>query len=219
METAHEHVMPSLGEGLTFEKVWASLMELREFQRETTQQIKAISAETAQQIKAMSAETDRILKENAQQMKATDKRVGEITNRFGDMVEHMVVPNLVAKFQELDFTFTKVSRDTKVTDEQNCVLTEVDAFLENGDKVMVVEIKTKPTINDIKDQVERMKKLRCYADLHHDQRIYLGAMAGVVISDRVKTYALKKGFYVLEPSGETFTITEPQAQGYTPKEW
>jgi hypothetical protein len=64
-----------------------------------------------------------------------------------------------------------------------------------------------------------MKKLRRYADLHHDRRIYLGALAGVVISDSVKTYALKTDFYVLEPSGETFTITEPQAQGYTPKEW
>jgi hypothetical protein len=160
-----------------------------------------------------------MFKETDRQMKATDKRIGEITNRFGDMVEHMVVPNLVAKFQELAFTFTKVSRDMKIIDEHNRVLAEVDAFLENGDKVMVVEIKTKPDMSDIRDQEERMKKLRVYADARKDTRIYLGALAGVVISDQVKTYALKQGFYVLEPSGETFTITEPQAQGYSPREW
>ena len=84
---------------------------------------------------------------------------------------------------------------------------------------MVVEIKTKPDMSDIRDQGERMKKLRTYADARKDTRIYLGALAGVVISDQVKTYALKQGFYVLEPSGETFTITEPQAHGYSPREW
>jgi hypothetical protein len=41
----------------------------------------------------------------------------------------------------------------------------------------------------------------------------------VVFDKSVKNYALKNGFYVLEPSGETFTITEPKAGGYSPREW
>jgi hypothetical protein len=32
----------------------------------------------------------------------------------------------------------------------------------------------------------------------------------------VKKYALNQGFYVIEPSGETFNITPPNGQ---PKEW
>ena len=63
-----------------------------------------------------------------------------------------------------------------------------------------------------------MEKLRKYADLHDDRRKYLGAMAGVVFSESEKIYALKKGFYVIEPSGETFTITEPQGS-YHPHVW
>jgi hypothetical protein len=35
---------------------------------------------------------------------------------------------------------------------------------------------------------------------------------------REKTYALKKGFYVIEASGETFNSIEPQG-GYHPHEW
>jgi hypothetical protein len=54
MGTSYQTLPPPLGEGLTFEKVWASLMELREFQKET-----------AEQIKAMGKETDRRLRENA----------------------------------------------------------------------------------------------------------------------------------------------------------
>ncbi|MDR0388325.1 MAG: hypothetical protein LBH57_09860, partial [Treponema sp.] len=84
--------------------------------------------------------------------------------------------------------------------------------------VMAVEIKTKPSINDINAHIERMEKLRAYADLHDDKRAYLGAIAGVVFNESEKTYALKKGFYVIEPSGDTFTITEP-AGNYHPHEW
>ncbi|MDR3336631.1 MAG: hypothetical protein LBT16_05445, partial [Treponema sp.] len=66
----------NVGEGLTFEKVWAGIQELRELQKET-----------ALQMKESQRETDR-------QMKETDRRVGEMTNRFGEMVEYMIVPNL-----------------------------------------------------------------------------------------------------------------------------
>jgi hypothetical protein len=204
MNISNETAAPPPGEGLTFEKVWASLMELREAQKETAR----IVEETAQQIK-----------ETNKQMKETDKRVGEITNRFGDMVEHMVVPNLVAKFQELRFTFTRVASNVEIVDREHDIITEIDAFLENGDKVMIVETKTKPDIGDIQDHLERMKKLRVYADLHQDTRKYLGAIAGVVVAKNVKNYALKNGLYVLEPSGETFAITEPGSQGYNPHEW
>jgi seryl-tRNA synthetase len=177
---------------------------------ETDRQIK----ETDRQIK----ETDRQMKETARQMKETDKRIGEITGRFGNIVEHMVVPNLEARFRELGFIFTRVSRNIKITGENNHVFAEIDAFLENGDKVMVVETKTKPGTGDINEHIERMEKLRVYAGVQ-DRRKYLGAVAGVVFDDSVKGYALKNGFYVLEPSGETFAITEPKARGYTPREW
>jgi hypothetical protein len=197
METVHETAGPPTGEGLTFEKVWAALMELRESQKETAEQMK---------------ETDR-------RMKETDKRVGELTNRFGDMVESMVVPNLVVKFQELGFAVTKAGPRLKFINQEHRISTEVDAYLEDGDTAIIVEIKTTPTTEDIKDQVKRMKKLRAIADLNGKPQKYRGAVAGVVFSDNIKFYALKTGFYVLEPSGETFTIITPEEKGYTPREW
>ncbi|GHV03869.1 hypothetical protein FACS189485_08040 [Spirochaetia bacterium] len=189
----------AIGEGLTFEKVWAAIMELRESQKET----------------------DRQIQENGRQMresgKRLDKQLGELGNRFGEMVEYMVIPNLLTKFNELGFTFTKAGRN-KITDKEHDIFAEVDAFLENGDKVMVVETKTKPGIDDINDHIERMEKLRKYADLHDDKRKYLGAIAGVVFGGSEKTYALKNGFYVIEPSGDTFNITTPTGT-YYPHEW
>jgi hypothetical protein len=161
---------------------------------------------------------DRQMAEAREAMKETDKRMGFLSNRFGEVVEYMIVPNLVAKFNELGYTFTKAYRDTEIKDREHDLFAEVDVFMENGDSVMVVEIKTKPTIRDITGHIKRMEKLRAYADLHKDTRKYYGAIAGVVMSDSVKTYTLNKGFYAIEPSGETFTITEPTG-AHTPKAW
>jgi chromosome segregation ATPase len=246
----------TIGAGLTFEKVWAALMENREQIKATNEQMKAANEQLKEEREADSRrfkeqmeasdkqfkqfkeerEADsRRFKEQMEasdkqfkqfkeereaterQMKATDKRIGELTNRFGDMVEYMVLPNLVTKFEELGFTFTKANR-TEIKDKEHNIFLEADALLENGDKVMAVEIKTKPSIDDIHDHIERMEKLRQYADLHSDKRVYLGAVAGVVFSNSEKIYALKKGFYVIEPSGDTFNITEPKGN-YHPHEW
>jgi hypothetical protein len=151
-------------------------------------------------------------------MKETDKKVGELTNRFGDMVEHMVVPNLLVKFKALDFTFEVTHKNTEIKDEKNKIFLEVDVFLENGNRVMIVEIKATPATEDVDDHIARMEKLRKYADLHGDSRKYLGAIAGVVTSESVKNYALKAGFFVVVPSGDTFNIIKPEGK-YHIKEW
>jgi hypothetical protein len=171
-----------IGEGLTFEKVWAALMENRE------------------------------------QMKETDKRIGDLAKRFGESVEYLAAPNLVKQFKELGFAFEKTHRNTKITDQEGQIIAEIDALLENGDKAMAVESKVKPSVDDVNDHVKRMEKLREYADRRHDTRKYLGAIAGVVFGNNVKTYALSRGFYVLEPSGDTFVIIEPKGE-YHPHEW
>ena len=58
--------------------------------------------------------------------------------------------------------------------------------------------------------------MRKYADLHGDKRIFLGAVAGIVLIDEVKDYALSKGLYFIEYKGDNFFITPPDGK---PKEW
>jgi len=197
METTQTTSPPS------FDSVWAIIQEVGEKQKENAQGIK--------ELKESQKETDRITRENA-------KLIGKLGNRFGEMVEHMVKPCLVEKFQELGFEFEKALSDTSIKDRKNNIITEIDITLENGDKVMIVEVKSKPTTDDILEHIERMEKVRKYANLHRDNRKYLGAIAGMVMSDSEKIFALKNGFYVIEPSGETFNITAPEGI-YSPREW
>jgi hypothetical protein len=155
-------------------------------------------------------------KETARQMQETDRRLGKLGLRMGEVVEYLVAPNLREKFTEFGLDFTKVNPGSYVNDRVNNISLEIDVLLENGDKAMLVEAKTKPSTEDVKDHIKRLVKMRKYADLHGDKRAFLGAVAGVVVTDNVKKYALKQGFFVIEPSGETFNIIPPIGQ---PKEY
>ena len=210
----------------TFESVWASIQEFREGMQEFRESQKEWQEEHAQGMKELresQKETDRIVKENA-------KQIGTINNRFGEVVEYMVAPNLREKFWEMGLKFNIANPNT-VFSEDKKVLFEVDVLLQNGDKAMLVETKTKLTTEDVKEHIERLEKMRTYADLHGDKRTFLGAVAGIVMTTNVKKYALKQGFYVIEPaggepslasarsaegSGETFNIISPSGK---PKEW
>jgi len=178
---------PTYPRGLDFEQVWAALMENREQQ-----------------------------KENAQQLKEIGKRFGDFTNRFGEVVEYMVAPNLQDKFLEMGLDFQEASTNHKVRDKNKNISFEIDIFLQNGDVAMLVEIKTKLTISDINEHIKRLEKMRAYADLRGDKRNFLGAVAGVIVQSDAREFALNNGFYLIEPSGETFNITSPYNK---PKEW
>jgi hypothetical protein len=196
----------------SFESVWAVLKEnaqgmkeLRESQKETDRIVKEVFQEVGEKQK----ETDRIVKENAVE-------IGKLSKRMGEVVEYMVAPNLREKFNEFGFNFSQSSQRKDVTDKENNISFEIDVFLENYSKAMLAEVKTTPTTEDVKDHIRRLEKMRKFADLHGDKRTFLGAVAGVVITDNVRKYILKQGFFVIEPSGEGFNITPPKGK---PKEW
>ena len=200
--------LPAYPKGLDFEQVWAALMETRERQEKFSKQ----QEETARR----QEETALQMKETDRQIKDFNKRFGDFSNRFGEVVEYMIAPNLCEKFKEFGLIFPKANSGTRVSDYENDIFLEIDVMLENGEKAMLVEIKTKLTTEDVKEHIKRIEKMRTYADLHDDKRTFLGAAAGVVMTPNVKKYVLRQGLYVIEPSGETFNITPPSGK---PKEW
>ena len=191
---AVQTIEPTVHNTPSFETVWALVKEVAESQKETDRQMK---------------ETDR-------QMKEIGKRLGDFTNSFGDIVEYMIAPKLQDKFQEFGMDFQIASKDIKIHDHKNNIKFQIDIFLQNGDFAMLVEIKATLTISDINTHNERLEKMRKFADLHNDKRTFLGAVAGIAISEKVKEYALTQGFYLIEPTGEDFDITPPHDK---PKEW
>ena len=199
METTQTANSPS------FETVWAALRELTASQKETDRMVKEVSASQK--------ESERIMKESKEDFY---RRLGHFTNLFGEVTESMMAPKLCEKFLEFGLSFPRANPNVSVNDKINKIYLEIDIILENGDKAMLIEVKTKLTTERIKNHIERIEKMRKYADLRDDKRTFLGAVAGIVVTDDVRNYALNEGFYLIEPSGESFNITPPNGK---PKEW
>jgi len=189
----------------SFESVWALFQETDRFMKENAEQ----HERDMREIREIQKKTERIVEKNAVEM-------GRLSRRMGEVVEYMVAPNLRDKFNEFGFNFSQSNQNTIVSDKENKISFEIDVFLQNYNKALLVEVKTKPTTEHVQEHIERLEKMRKYADLHGDKRTFLGAVAGAVMSDNVKEYILKQGFFVIEPSGETFNIIPPNNK---PKEW
>ena len=149
-------------ESLNFEKVWAMFQETALRQKETDRQ-----------------------------MKETNKKIGELGNRFGELAEHLVVPGITEKFNELGFEFEQISQNIKIKDSAQKIIAEIDLLLENGDIVIAVEIKAKPDRIDIEDHIKRLELLRSRADKKNDKHRFQGAIAGAIMSDEIRNTAYK----------------------------
>jgi hypothetical protein len=223
--------MTSTTEAVTYEKVWATIQataqQMKETDlrmQETEQQIKATAQlikENKQGIKELKEsmkETDRHMQETDRRMKETDRRIGELGNRFGELAEHLVAPSIKEKFNALYYTFDKCSQNVDIADAQDRYSgAEIDILLENGDVAIAVEVKARALTRDVDRHLERMEVLRRWADRHDDKRKFLGAVAGAIMPDEVRKYALKAGFYVIEQTGDTVAINVPG--DFKPREW
>jgi hypothetical protein len=167
-------------------------------------------------------ETDRKIQETAEQIEKTAKQiektnhdVGSLTSRIGEIVENMIGGDIVKQFQALNIDIHAHSRDKtfgkKGTDESG----QIDVFLENGDIVILISVKTKLTNDDVREHIEQLEKYRC---LGNDKRRILGAAAGGVVADNVVQFAHKQGLYVIVQSGDAVEIV-PTPEGFKAKEW
>jgi hypothetical protein len=147
----------------------------------------------------------------------TDEQIGRLSNKLGDLVEHLVAPNLQAKFNELGFTFSRTYTNAKYFDDEKNLTAEVDVFLENGDCAVAVEVKTELKIDDVKRHVKRMEIIRRHADAKGDTRRFYGAMAAAIADAGARNYAVKTGFYVIVQSGDTMRFDIPD--GFRPRAW
>jgi hypothetical protein len=194
--------------GLSFGVVWKGLQETRKLIEENAKGL----AESREKFDREMAETRRERKESAKEL---DIKMGRISNRLGDIVEHIVSPGVLKKFAEYGYDFTNMGPQTFKKNGQ--FLTQVDLLLANLEYIMVVEIKSKPTIGDVNDHIVRMGILRSFFDAAGDKRKLIGAVAGAVVDESVRPYVLRKGFYMLEQAGADMKISAP-ANGKA-KEW
>jgi hypothetical protein len=172
--------------------------------------------ETIQRIALKQEETAEQMKETDRQMKRTDKKISELGNRIGQIVENMVGGNIVSQFQNYGYNVTVISRNIEFGINGTAPDGEIDVQLDDGDVAILIEVKTKLTVDDVRHHLETMEKYRkCKGD---NQKRYIGAVASTVVDDNVVKFAQKNGMYVIVQSGYAVEILVPP-EGFKAKEW
>jgi myosin heavy subunit len=203
-QEAHKETEKAIRE--TQEAHKKAMRETQEAHKETEKAIR----ETQEAHKKAIQETQEAHKETEKAIRETQRNIGGLNNTMGSLVEHIMTPSLPHKFTQFGFAFNRIS--TVKWAVEGCLYAEIDGLLENGTQAMAVEVKTTLRRKDIDEHLERMKRIRAYADSHGDRREFMGAMAAMVIDNDTKTYALSQGLFVIEPSGEDVKIVKPATQ-------
>ncbi len=207
-----------MGKELNAEAVLASIIELRASIAEQGAELRASIAEQGAELRAsieltnsrvdktnerLDKAIEQLVENNAKlyknNLKLTENnnKVGSLTNKLGGIIESVVMPGIVEKFNEKGFGFDSVSTNVEFFNENKTAnLAEVDGLLENGSFVIAVEAKTEMDISDVNAHIERLNVLRKIPRFK-GKKIY-GAFATAVARKRPVNYALEHGLYVLQ---------------------
>jgi hypothetical protein len=200
--------------GLTFEKVWAALMESRQRMDESQQETQKQMQESNRELKNRMDESWQRIAEN---MLKLQDNLGGLGNSLGRLTETLFTNELWKKFSDIGFPVTGQSSHRKFCDKKQ-VLAEADLFIENGEYVIAVEIKTDLLVSDVNEHLERIEIIRQYFDARGDKRKIVGAVAGGFVSENILKYAQRKGLYVVLQTGDSVVIAAAP-QGFKAREW
>ena len=170
--------------------------------------------ETERLMKESAQETDRKFQKTERLVKQLSQNLGDIGNRLGEFVEHGVAPAVVRLFRQQGIDVHVVYPG--VSAKRNGVALEIDLLIVNDGALVAVECKSKLVEAHIDAHLERLGKLKRVLPIYKDHQV-MGAVAGMVVEEKVAQYALARGLYVLCQNGEQIDLRTPP--GFEPAVW
>ena len=205
----------------TLEDVWRLFAEtdrlIKERSQETERQFQETERrfqETERFMKESRRETDRQFQETYRIVKQVSKNLGELGNRLGEFVEHLVAPAVVRLFRAQGIEVHAVYPG--VSAKRNGEALEIDLLVVNDGALVGVECKSKLTVEQVDAHVARLEKLKRVLPLYKHHRV-MGAVAGMVVTETVAEYAMAQGLYVLCQNGEQVEVRNPAE--FAPAVW
>jgi len=164
-------------------------------------------------------ETDRRMKETDRLMKEVCKKISDLGSRTREIIESMIKGNIVEKFQELGYEVTEYGCEKSFKNNNLGISGDIDMFLDDGEVAIFIEVEDSLETADVRKHIERLEKYRRHTDTKGvNKRRFIGAVAGVDVSDDAIRFAQESGLYVIVQSREAVEIVTPPA-GFQAKEW
>jgi hypothetical protein len=190
----------------TLEDVWTLFREVAESQKEISRILREQSQETDRRFQETDRrfqETDRRFQETDRQIKAVGKQIGELGNRLGEFVEGLVKPSVVRLFQERGIEVHEVHADIAVNRHDEG--TQIDLLVVDDAEAVLVEVKSKLSVADVDEHLERLGKFKRLLPRYADVRA-MGAVAAMVVPEDAARYAYRRGLFVLAQRGDSVVI-------------
>jgi len=177
--------------------------------REETERAMAKSREETERAMAKSREeTERILTAKINDLNETvDKWIGYTGHSIGHIVELVLIPGIKKKMNECGHEFDTLAPRKLYYRKDGNLFTEIDLFLENGEEVMAVEVKTQLSISAVEHHLRRLQLLRKHEAERLNGKTILAAVAGLSIDEDAREMASRLGMYVIEMIEDTKNIT------------
>lgn len=215
-------------ETLNFENVWLMFKETDKKFQETDRQFQEMKElldkrfqETDRQFKETDLkfkETDLKFQETDKQFKATDKKLRKLeelfTSQWGKLIESLVEGDLINLLNKKGIPVGVVA--TRVKHYFNKRQYEFDIIAENGNEIVIVEVKTTLKPDDVKEFEDELKVVKQVLPKYKEDKIY-GAVAFLRDDGGAAAMAEKHGLFVIKATGNSSKIIN--SKEFHPKVW
>ncbi len=213
-------------QAVTFEDVWKMFQEMVREDRERRAELDRKFQETdrrMQETDRQMKETDRRMQETDRQMKETDRlvkevsrQVGNLGSRWGEFVEGIVAPACETLFAKRGIPVHRVSPRVKATSLDGSRRMEIDLMVVNTDSVVLVEVKSRLTAEDVRDHLKRVREFKEFYEGESGAKV-MGAVAGILIDNDVDKFAMNEGLFVIVQSGDSVKLANDES--FVPRIW
>ncbi len=197
---------------ITNEELTQAILELREAQAQTDEQIQETSEQQKKtdkqilELRDAQVQTDEQIKKTSQKVEELTRNINGVNKSIGLEVEEFFYSSLkknptIANIN-FDYMYQNSKRDFKGETQ------EIDILLENGNSVGVVEVKNRVSQKSIEQLDKIMERFDYFHPLYRDYRV-VGAIAGKIFPKHLQTQALKKGYSVLTQQGDHIEQINP----------
>ena len=180
---------------MTDDELKALVASLAVAQKETGEEIKALAVAqkaTDEQMKR----NDKMLTEKLDRVGIT---LGNIGKNQGDVAEEFFFQSLIKDNHLGSIHFDDVVKN--MDKHRGKIQEEYDLVMTNGDAIAVVEVKYKAHKHDLDKLDRKMRHFKQLFPIYQAFKQY-GAIAAFHINDDAKEEALRRGYFVLQRSGD-----------------
>ena len=149
------------------------------------------------------ATLDEVSKSHKEAAKRMKKLEGLFTSQWGALMESLVEGDLVPLLQKRNIPVTHTQ--TRLQGRHNGEHVEFDILAENGEEVVVVEVKSTLRPEDVAHFLEQLGKFTTYRPLYKARKIY-GAVAYLKADKSVQVHAERQGLFVIRATGSSASI-------------